>query len=314
VEVAPNQETEGYYITWFCVVRPEKETTKVRTVFNCAQNFGKFNPKCLNDGMYTGPKLHNELFDIILRMRQRRIFVGADISKFYMRIRMAEEDQKFHRFYWRGKAYQFTRWPFGNKAAPFAALYVVQRHIKTHGSQKLQEAILPCMYMDDILFSVDTVEEAHEIIKELREVLLKADMPLSKWVSSHPEALKDIPREEQSKDMFLEDPDGHSTLGVGWKPDRLTFKPKTASTGNLTRRRMASIVSSIFDPLGWLNPYTLEGRVVLQAICKKQDGVVIKWDTDLDKLALQEDSIKVLLKRFRKWEKELPLLDKILYP
>jgi hypothetical protein len=250
VEVAPNQETEGYYITWFCVVRPEKETTKVRTVFNCAQNFGKFNPKCLNDGMYTGPKLHNELFDIILRMRQRRIFVGADISKFYMRIRMAEEDQKFHRFYWRGKAYQFTRWRFGNKAAPFAALYVVQRHIKTHGSQKLQEAILPCMYMDDILFSVDTV----------------------------------------------------------------VFKPKTASTGNLTRRRIASIVSSIFDPLGWLNPYTLEGRVVLQAICKKQDGVVIKWDTDLDKLALQEDSIKVLLKRFRKWEKELPLLDKILYP
>jgi hypothetical protein len=53
-EVSPEEEHQGYYITWFCVVRPEKETTKVRTVFNCAQNFGKPVPKCLNDGMYTG--------------------------------------------------------------------------------------------------------------------------------------------------------------------------------------------------------------------------------------------------------------------
>jgi hypothetical protein len=66
--------------------------------------------------------------------------------------------------------------------------------------------------MDDILFSVDTVEEAHVIIEELRRVLLDADMPLSKWVSSHPEALKDIPKEEQSKDMFLEDPDARGGL------------------------------------------------------------------------------------------------------
>jgi hypothetical protein len=309
------QESEGYYITWFCVVRPEKETTKVRTVFNCAQTFGKGEAaKCLNDGMYTGPKLHNELFDIIMRMRERQVFVGADISKFYMRIRMAEKDQKYHRFYWRGKPYQFTRWPFGNKAAPFAALYVVQNHIRQHGSTRLQQAILPCMYMDDILFSVDTVEEAQVIIKEMRQIFLLADMPLSKWVSSHPEALKDIPKEEQSKDMFLEDPEGHSTLGVGWKPDKLTFKPKTASEGNLTRRRIASIVSSIFDPHGWLAPYTLEGRTILQGICKKQEDLSIMWDTDLDKMGEQEPVIKQLLRRFRKWEQQLPLLDQISYP
>jgi hypothetical protein len=312
VEVSPENEHKGYYITWFCVVRPEKETTKVRTVFNCAQTFGKPNPKCLNDGMYTGPKLHNELFDIIMRMRQKQVFIGADISKFYMRIRMTPEDQQYHRFYWRGKAYQFTRWPFGNKAAPFAALYVVQNHIKTHGSQRLQEAILPCMYMDDLLFSVDTVEEAHVIIKELRRVLLDADMPLSKWVSSHPEALKDIPKEEQSKDMFLEDPDGHSTLGVGWKPDRLTFKPKQASEGNLMRRKIASIVSGIFDPLGWLAPVSLEGRIVLQGISLKK--LKITWDTDLDKLGDRLEEIKALMKRFRKWELELPKLDQVSYP
>jgi hypothetical protein len=345
-KVPRSQEPEGYYITWFCVVRPEKETTKVRTVFNCAQTFGKNqdDKKCLNDGMYTGPKLHNELFDIILRMRQKQVFIGADISKFYMRIRMAEQDQEFHRFYWRGTPYQFTRWPFGNKAAPFAALYVVQNHIKQYGSQRLQDTVLPCMYMDDILFSVDTVEEAKTIIRELREVLLLADMPLSKWVSSHPEALVDIPKEEQSKDMFLIDPDGHNTLGVGWKPDRLTFKPKTASEGNLTRRRIASIVSSIFDPLGWLNPCTLEGRVILQGVCKREDtprekersrtneereaydnkdpddktpvinnNLKILWDTDLDKLGEKHDDIRKALQRFRKWELQLPMLDQISY-
>jgi hypothetical protein len=312
VEVSQEDEHKGYYITWFCVVRPEKETTKVRTVFNCAQNFRKPKPKCLNDGMYTGPKLHNELFNIIMRMRQRQVFIGADISKFYMRIRMAEEDQRYHRFYWRGKAYQFTRWPFGNKAAPIAALYVVQNHIKTYGSRKLQEIILPCMYMDDILFSVDTVEEAQVIIKELRQVLLMADMPLSKWVSSHPEALKDIPKEEQSKDMFLEDPDGHSTLGVGWKPDKLTFKPKKASEGNLTRRKIASIVSGIFDPLGWLAPKSLEGRIVLQGISLKK--LNITWDTDLDKMGESSEDMKAQMKRFRKWEQELSMLDQISYP
>jgi hypothetical protein len=139
-----------------------------------------------------------------------------------------------------------------------------------------------------------------------------ADMPLSKWVSSHPEALKDIPKEEQSKDMFLEDPDGHSTLGVGWKPDKLTFKPKKASEGNLTRRRIASIVSGIFDPLGWLAPKSLEGRIVLQGISLKK--LNIKWDTDLDKMSESSEEMRAQLKRFRKWEQELPMLDQISYP
>ena len=52
----------------------------------------------------------------------------------------------------------------------------------------------------------------------------------------------------------------------------------------LTRRGILSMVSSIFDPLGFLAPFTMKAKCLLQELCKLQLG----WDEKIQEhLTLQ---------------------------
>jgi hypothetical protein len=68
IEPVPEDEEQaghGFYMVWFTVVKMARESTKVRIVYNCAQKFGK-DKISINDLMHTGPKLQNEIVDILL--------------------------------------------------------------------------------------------------------------------------------------------------------------------------------------------------------------------------------------------------------
>lgn len=63
-----------------------------------------------------------------------------------------------------------------------------------------------------------------------------------------------------------------------------------------TRRGVLSAVSSIFDPPGLLSPFVLEGKRILQELCKQRTS----WDEKIP------DN---LLPRWEKWQRNLPLLN-----
>ena len=46
----------------------------------------------------------------------------------------------------------------------------------------------------------------------------------------------------------------------------------------MTRRGMFSIVSSIYDPLGFVAPFILKGKIILQLLCQDEIG----WDERVD--------------------------------
>lgn len=60
-EISP--ETK-WFLPHFPVIRPERETTKVRIVFDAS---AKQEGVSLNDIIYQGPKLQNNLFDVLFR-------------------------------------------------------------------------------------------------------------------------------------------------------------------------------------------------------------------------------------------------------
>ena len=105
---------------------------------------------------------------------------------------------------------------------------------------------------------------------------------LTKFISNHPDVLSAIPEER--------------ALGVLWNTDNDTLccninimeKP-------LTRRGLLAMLSSIYDPLGLVSPFSLKGRKTIQELCKgsfqwdhpipeniKQQW--IKWKSNLGKL------------------------------
>ena len=80
------------------MLRPAKDTTKTRTVFDAAANVEGVS---LNDKIYQGPKLRRDLFDVLLRFRRYPIAVVCDIEEKYLRIEITESDKPYHRFLWR---------------------------------------------------------------------------------------------------------------------------------------------------------------------------------------------------------------------
>ena len=95
-----NEETTSgkWYLSHFPVIRPEKETTKTRIVFDAS---AKCQGISLNDNIHQGPKLQRELFDVLLRFRKQPVAIVCDIAEMYLRINISENDRPYHRFLWR---------------------------------------------------------------------------------------------------------------------------------------------------------------------------------------------------------------------
>ena len=87
-----------WYLPHFAVVRKDKPSTKTRIVFDAA---AKYCGISLNDAIYQGPKLQQELFEVLIRFRRYPVALVCDIAEMYMRIELYPQDRTFHRFLWR---------------------------------------------------------------------------------------------------------------------------------------------------------------------------------------------------------------------
>ena len=68
-------------------------------------------------------------------------------------------------------------------------------------------------------------------------------------------------------------------LGVQWCVESDTFRFRiTIKDKPLTRRGILSIVSSIYDPLGFAAPFTLKAKKLLQDLCKDEK---LGWDDEV---------------------------------
>jgi hypothetical protein len=79
-----------------------------------------------------GPRLQQELSDILLRWRKYKIAFTADIEKMYRQIKIHEDDQPFQRILWRFnlkekvEEYQLTTVTYGTASAPYLAVRTFQ--------------------------------------------------------------------------------------------------------------------------------------------------------------------------------------------
>ena len=121
-EVIPRQDESAWYLSHHAVRREDKESTKLRVVFNSAR---KFQGVCLNDALHKGPDLTNTIVSCLLGFREEKIAFVGDVRKMFNQIRVREEDCRYHRFLWRCgdtesemRTYEWKRVPFGDKPSP----------------------------------------------------------------------------------------------------------------------------------------------------------------------------------------------------
>jgi hypothetical protein len=139
--------------------------------------------------------------------------------------------------------YEFQRLPFGNTASPFCAQYVLQSHAQSQ-AEKYPEAadtVENSMYVDDVLDSCETTQEARTLQRQLAVMLSDAGFNLRKWLSNDVEVIEEIPPENRLHGIEIKDENLPTlkALGVLWKPqeDVFTFKVKQPTESNDQEKR-----------------------------------------------------------------------------
>ena len=155
-------------------------------------------------------------------------------------------------------------------------------------------------------FNVDNCLQSHperetimDLLKKTVKLLDSRGFHLTKFVVNNVFLLNQLPEKEcGGKVMLVKRETSSKVLGVNWDVAEDAFKFENSShqpIGGITRRRMLSCLSAIYDPLGLINPLIVQGKLVLQQAMQSK----ISWDEEVSSL-LQ-----------KKWNNWLSALDSV---
>ena len=160
-------------------------------------------------------------------------------------------------------------------------------------------------YTDDFIKSVETPEEAIEVFNQLQLLLSQHSFELKKWIRNNDAVTKAIPEDMKSisntKQVEVEpNTEGSSVLGLQWTvtDDRLQVcrgKNKVAETPT-TQRKILSLVSSVFDPIGLFAPLSVFMVRLLKGIWTH---IGQHWDNE-EEISEEEE--------FLRWKKQLRIV------
>lgn len=274
-----------YYLPHHGVLKPDSATTKLRVVFNGSSS--STSGFSINDLMYTGAKLHLDISDVLLWIRQHRHIFSTDITKMYRQIKINEEDWDLQRILWiddnlKEVPYHLTTVTYGTRAAPFLAVRTLLQLAEDEGHRfpLAVPAIIHGRYVDDIFGGADTVQQLNEVALQLKGLCMAGGFPLAKWHATHHDLLKVVNTIEEQDSPITFDDCATKILGLIWFPqkDCFTFSAKISSKpGNLTKRLVLSEVAQIFDPLGFASPVVIKAKMLLQELWLHK----LRWDDPL---------------------------------
>ncbi|XP_075152559.1 uncharacterized protein LOC142226424 [Haematobia irritans] len=279
----------NFYLPHHAVLKPESKSTKLRVVFNAS--YPTSSGLSLNDTLYPGPVLQNDLMWLIVRWRFYRYVFNGDIEKMYRQILLDDRDTRFQRIIFRDDSKsdvqdcELKTVTFGVNCAPFLAI----RCLLQLSSDIEKELPFAAKILSHMMYVADALAGAHElhVAIEARDQLItalsSAGFSMRKWTSNDVRILKDLPAEHLLSEHFLaiEDESKAKTLGIRWnaKSDMFYFLVNPIrKKEDFTKREVLSVIASLFDPAGWLGPVIITAKVLMQQIWADKTG----WDDILN--------------------------------
>ncbi|KAJ8941107.1 hypothetical protein NQ318_019112 [Aromia moschata] len=270
-----------YYIPHHAIYKPDSSSTPIRIVFDASAKTDS--SYSLNDLLYTGPKLQTDVVTMFLHFRLFSIAFIADLRQMYRQILVNKKFRCFQRILWRTHpneplaTYELNTVSFGIKSSPFLALRTVRQLANDEQSSLglAAEVVKHHMYMDDLITSSATVDQAIILYKELVELFHRGGFELVKWATNSEKLLEQIPQQYRSSSTVSFDIHFLKVLGLQWQPkdDILSFSLDITEK-RCSKRNILSTVARCFDPLGFLSPVTLKAKLLI----KQMWILKLDWD------------------------------------
>ena len=273
-----SSERTVWYLPHHLVLNPKKPG-KLRVVFDCA---ACFDGESLNDKCQSGPDLLNRLFCVLVRFRQHAFAFSGDVEAMYMQVAIPPEQRDALRFLWYSPAgeiitYRMTRHLFGGIWCSSSSTYALRKSLHLDSdvppSAAVQSVVLNSFYVDDCLHSSETTGELVHAALGARDVLLLGGFRLTKFVANCSDLLEKLPADDcisEGKDFCSDS----KVLGVRWDvgDDVFYFQLDLDISGEPTKRDVMCVLSSIYDPLGFLTPFVLRGKIIFQETVRLKLG------------------------------------------
>ena len=322
-----NSETElevkgTHYSPHHAVVRKDRETTKVRIVYDGSAKNSK-EGRSLNDCLQIGDNYIPHIFDMLTKFRWNAIGLTADIEKAFLMVGIKPEDRDMLRFLWFEDPfaikpeiveYRFNRLVFGLRPSPSILGATIAHHLRLYkqSEPEMAELLEKSLYVDNLITGEEDNESALAVYKKSKQIMSQGGFNLQKWSSNSRDLLKAIedcegqqskPHESnRSKEgATKEDDESYAkasttpgdfeskneivkVLGLNWDTasDEFFFDPTDLyNYGNslpATKRSVLKLTAKIFDPIGFLTPFTIEMKILFQELCLER----IEWDGELE--------------------------------
>ena len=292
------------YNNHFEVINENSSSTRLRIVSNSAQKNAR-SGLSLNDCTAKGPDLLALLEDVLLHFRTLQTAIILDLTKAYPEIHTGEKEKHLRRILWRlspeeeWRDFGFTRATFGDLAAGLLLEVAKQRaadvgeHIDPMAAQQIRKKL----YLDDGANGGKPSDVERMKGKEISPG--QYDGTIGKILETCGLKAKFM-AVTGDKDPEAVEPVGGKVLGLSYKlaEDQLELKvpmqfkikgrggqKKVVELGkeelerirrgdrSLSKREALSFVMGAFDPLGYIGPVLLQGKLLLaMSRCVRPEG------------------------------------------
>jgi hypothetical protein len=201
---------------------------------------------------------------------------------------------------------RFCRLVFGLRPSPAILGATINHHLDSlqENNPEMVEHLRESMYVDDLVSGAQNDERAFQIYEESKEIMSTGGFNLRKWhsktsslvnpinaledkvVSSSPDNQPGVIEEDLSyakESIAQESAPGNKTqikvLGKIWdtNTDMLLFNFEElieyAKSLPMTKRSFLKWSSKIFDPLGFLTPFTIKLKMLFQELCLAKTSI-----------------------------------------
>ena len=194
--------------------------------------------------------------------------------------------------------YKYNSIVFGFSSSPFILNNIIKFHASKFPEDECTKILKNNVYVDNVFFSGNTVDELLELYNTSVERMESGGFILRSWASNS----------AVLKDKFDEDGSGssHGTpveklLGYEYDTSTDTMSVpvhEVADIDALTKRKLLSVISQVFDPLGLYLPVTITGKIILREVW----SLKFDWDSPLN---------EEIVSKFSKFHSDLKSLSQI---
>ncbi|CAH2105154.1 unnamed protein product [Euphydryas editha] len=274
---------QSYFLCHHAVFKETSESTKLRVVFDgSAPTTSGYS---LNDIQMVGPNIQDSLFAILIRARQHKFLLTADIEKMYRQIKIHDNHQNLQLILWREseiepiKILRLKTVTYGLASSSFLSTRCLWQLGQECTDKSIETIIKHDFYVDDLITGANSEDELLYIQTSVSNTLRKGCFNLRKYKSNCKSILNSDLINRNDK---LSISSSISALGINWDPNndtlRVSFEtpPKSEFA---TKRLILSFTFKIFDPMGLISPCVVLPKIILQSLWQRK----LDWDVPVPK-------------------------------